>query len=223
MKQTCSICGRTLCRIGLTDLPSRSLSWTPQLRRVSLLLGNKGSGSSFYTRWPSASQFVLKQISEVTWLQCEINTTVFLQTKNQQKINNAKKFVHPTSLLPRLKRVLTSLFSIKRSILEFTLHTLERRCNQSLSLSPSPCAVSLQDINMRKAFKSSTVQDQKVVSKSSIPNPVTEMYNLSDKPPPLNILSPYRYVSMHVWVRFWGPNVPTMIVKTIITVPMRKI
>ncbi|ROK23346.1 Wiskott-Aldrich syndrome protein family member 3 [Anabarilius grahami] len=59
--------------------------------------------------------------------------------------------------------------------------------------------VSLQDINMRKAFKSSTVQDQKVVSKSSIPNPVTEMYNLSDKPPPLNILSPYRYVSMHVW------------------------
>ncbi|TRZ00559.1 hypothetical protein DNTS_032492 [Danionella cerebrum] len=52
--------------------------------------------------------------------------------------------------------------------------------------------VSLQDINMRKAFKSSTVQDQKVVSKSSIPNPVTEMYNLSDKPPPLNNLTPYR-------------------------------
>jgi len=49
---------------------------------------------------------------------------------------------------------------------------------------------------MRKAFKSSTVQDQKVVSKSSVPIPVTEMYNLSDKPPPLNILSPYRYVSM---------------------------
>ncbi|XP_051543353.1 wiskott-Aldrich syndrome protein family member 3b [Myxocyprinus asiaticus] len=52
--------------------------------------------------------------------------------------------------------------------------------------------VSLQDINMRKAFKSSTVQDQQVVSKSSVPNPVTEMYNLSDKPPPLNILTPYR-------------------------------
>ncbi|XP_056155834.1 wiskott-Aldrich syndrome protein family member 3b [Lampris incognitus] len=52
--------------------------------------------------------------------------------------------------------------------------------------------VSLQDINMRKAFKSSTTQDQQVVSKSSVPNPVKEMYNLSDKPPPLNILSPYR-------------------------------
>ncbi|KAG7273943.1 hypothetical protein CRUP_011079, partial [Coryphaenoides rupestris] len=42
------------------------------------------------------------------------------------------------------------------------------------------------------AFKSSTIQDQQVVSKSSVPNPVVEMYNLSDKPPPLNILSSYR-------------------------------
>ncbi|TSK98441.1 Wiskott-Aldrich syndrome protein family member 3 [Bagarius yarrelli] len=52
--------------------------------------------------------------------------------------------------------------------------------------------VSLQDINMRKAFKSSTVQDQQVVSKSSTPIPVKEMCGLSDPPPPLNILSPYR-------------------------------
>ncbi|XP_069747588.1 wiskott-Aldrich syndrome protein family member 3b isoform X2 [Narcine bancroftii] len=52
--------------------------------------------------------------------------------------------------------------------------------------------VSLQDINMRKAFKSSTMQDQQVVSKGSTPNPVLEMYNKSDKPPPLNMLSQYR-------------------------------
>ncbi|KAA8580761.1 hypothetical protein FQN60_013719 [Etheostoma spectabile] len=52
--------------------------------------------------------------------------------------------------------------------------------------------LSLQDINMRKAFKSSTTQDQQVVSQSSVPIPVKEMYNLSDKPPPLNILSSYR-------------------------------
>jgi WAS family protein 3 len=45
---------------------------------------------------------------------------------------------------------------------------------------------------MRKAFKSSTTQDQQVVSKSSVPNPVVEMYNLSDEPPPLNNLSQYR-------------------------------
>ncbi|XP_069495395.1 actin-binding protein WASF3 [Ambystoma mexicanum] len=52
--------------------------------------------------------------------------------------------------------------------------------------------VSLQDINMRKAFKSSTIQDQQVVSKNSIPHPVTDIYNTCDKPPPLNILSTYR-------------------------------
>ncbi|XP_062983888.1 actin-binding protein WASF3 isoform X3 [Elgaria multicarinata webbii] len=52
--------------------------------------------------------------------------------------------------------------------------------------------VSLQDINMKKAFKSSTIQDQQVVSKSSIPNPVADIYNRSDKPPPLNILTSYR-------------------------------
>lgn len=46
---------------------------------------------------------------------------------------------------------------------------------------------------MKKAFKSSTIQDQQVVSKNSIPNPVADIYNQSDKPPPLNILTPYRY------------------------------
>lgn len=50
---------------------------------------------------------------------------------------------------------------------------------------------------MKKAFKSSTIQDQQVVSKNSIPNPVADIYNQSDKPPPLNILSPYRYGNFH--------------------------
>lgn len=51
---------------------------------------------------------------------------------------------------------------------------------------------------MKKAFKSSTIQDQQVVSKNSIPNPVADIYNQSDKPPPLNILTPYRYGSLPV-------------------------
>ncbi|KAK7926082.1 hypothetical protein WMY93_008392 [Mugilogobius chulae] len=52
--------------------------------------------------------------------------------------------------------------------------------------------VSLQDINMRKAFRSSTVQDQKVLSKNSTPASVTDMYNTSDKAPPLSTLTAYR-------------------------------
>ncbi|KAK5598408.1 hypothetical protein CRENBAI_012106, partial [Crenichthys baileyi] len=49
-----------------------------------------------------------------------------------------------------------------------------------------------EDINMRKPFRSSTIQDQQVVSQSSILNPVLEMYHRCGKPPPLNILTPYR-------------------------------
>ncbi|XP_054635690.1 actin-binding protein WASF3-like [Dunckerocampus dactyliophorus] len=52
--------------------------------------------------------------------------------------------------------------------------------------------VSLQDINMRKAFRSSTIQDQQVVTRCSILKPVLETYQRCDKPPPLNILTPYR-------------------------------
>lgn len=46
---------------------------------------------------------------------------------------------------------------------------------------------------MRKAFKSSTVQDQQVLSKGSTPNSVAEMRNSSDRPPPLGTLTAYRY------------------------------
>lgn len=52
--------------------------------------------------------------------------------------------------------------------------------------------VSLQDINMRKAFKSSTHQDQQVLSKHSLPDSVAEMHSNSNRPPPLNALTAYR-------------------------------
>lgn len=53
-------------------------------------------------------------------------------------------------------------------------------------------SVSLQDINSRKAFKSSTIQDQKVLSKDSTPDAVAELHSSSDKPPPLGALTAYR-------------------------------
>lgn len=52
--------------------------------------------------------------------------------------------------------------------------------------------VSLQDINMRKAFRGSTIQDQQVVSRASILRPLLETYEHCDPPPPLHKLSPYR-------------------------------
>lgn len=52
--------------------------------------------------------------------------------------------------------------------------------------------VSLQDIHMRKAFKSAVVFDQQVLSRDTMPAPMLEMYSQCDKPPPLYKLNPYR-------------------------------
>lgn len=54
------------------------------------------------------------------------------------------------------------------------------------------CAVSLQDIHMRKAFKSSVVFDQQVVSRDTMPTAMLETYHQCDTPPPLDKLNIYR-------------------------------
>ena len=53
-------------------------------------------------------------------------------------------------------------------------------------------AVSLQDIQLRKAFRSSQSFDQQVVSKETMPKAMFEAYLACDKPPPLDKLNPYR-------------------------------
>lgn len=57
------------------------------------------------------------------------------------------------------------------------------------------CAVSLQDIHMRKAFQSSSVQDQEVVSRDSASSSVADLYNSCDRPPPLSTLTAYRWIT----------------------------
>ncbi|XP_028133863.1 actin-binding protein WASF2 [Diabrotica virgifera virgifera] len=52
--------------------------------------------------------------------------------------------------------------------------------------------VSLQDIHMRKAFKSSVVFDQQIFSRDTMPTAMLETYNVCDKPPPLDKLNCYR-------------------------------
>ena len=54
--------------------------------------------------------------------------------------------------------------------------------------------VSLQDIHLRKAFRSSTVFDQQVVSKQTIPTAMSDTYHQCDRPPPLEKLNVYRYL-----------------------------
>ncbi|CAN9501428.1 unnamed protein product [Ophioblennius macclurei] len=69
---------------------------------------------------------------------------------------------------------------------------IDRLAVKVTQLDSSVEEVSLQDINMRKGFRSSVVQDQQVLSKSSVSNSVSEMYHASDKPPPLSSLTSYR-------------------------------
>ncbi|XP_068848955.1 LOW QUALITY PROTEIN: actin-binding protein WASF2-like [Capricornis sumatraensis] len=58
-------------------------------------------------------------------------------------------------------------------------------------LDPKEEEVSLQGINTRTAFRSSTVQDQKLFDRNSLSIPVLETYTCGT-PPPLNNLTPYR-------------------------------
>lgn len=47
---------------------------------------------------------------------------------------------------------------------------------------------------MRKAFRSSTIQDQQLFDRKTLPIPLQETYDVCEQPPPLNILTPYRSV-----------------------------
>ncbi|XP_077361029.1 actin-binding protein WASF3-like [Festucalex cinctus] len=69
---------------------------------------------------------------------------------------------------------------------------IDRLAIKVTQLDSSVEEVSLQAINLRKAFKSSTTQDQQVLSKGSTPSSVTDMYDSSDQPPPLRDLSTFR-------------------------------
>lgn len=52
--------------------------------------------------------------------------------------------------------------------------------------------VSLQDIHLRKAFRSTQAFDQQVVSRDTMPKAMLEAYLACDTPPPLSKLNPYR-------------------------------
>ncbi|KAL2082217.1 hypothetical protein ACEWY4_022035 [Coilia grayii] len=78
----------------------------------------------------------------------------------------------------------------------FRVNSLQERVDRlSVSvtqLDPKEEELSLQDITMRKAFRSCTSQDQQLFDRQSLPLPLKETFDLCEQPPPLNILTPYR-------------------------------
>ncbi|XP_040193919.1 wiskott-Aldrich syndrome protein family member 2 [Rana temporaria] len=82
-----------------------------------------------------------------------------------------------------------SLFAQRVGTLGERVEKLQVKVTQ---LDPKEEEVSLQGINMRKAFHSNTLQDQQLFVRDSLSVPVCETYATCNMPPPLNILSPYR-------------------------------
>lgn len=61
-----------------------------------------------------------------------------------------------------------------------------------MELNPTEEIVSLQDIHLRKPYRSSNQHDQQVVSKTTISRAILETYNRCEKPPALDKLNQYR-------------------------------
>ncbi|XP_062322963.1 actin-binding protein WASF1 isoform X2 [Osmerus eperlanus] len=78
----------------------------------------------------------------------------------------------------------------------FRVNSLQERVDRlSISvtqLDPKEEELSLQGITMRKAFRSSTTQDQQLFDRQTLPIPLQETFHICEQPPPLNILTPYR-------------------------------
>ncbi|GFY63093.1 wiskott-Aldrich syndrome protein family member 3 [Trichonephila inaurata madagascariensis] len=100
-----------------------------------------------------------------------------------------------SSLSKHAENIFATLFK-ESTIIAGRTQTLQGRIDR-LSLKVTQLdsnveEVSLQDIHLRKAFKSAVVYDQQVVSRASMPAAMVEIYKRCGKPPPLDKLNPYR-------------------------------
>ncbi|TRY86738.1 hypothetical protein DNTS_004231 [Danionella cerebrum] len=78
----------------------------------------------------------------------------------------------------------------------FRVNSLQERVDRLTvsvtQLDPKEEELSLQDITMRKAFRSCRVQDQQLFERRSLPEPMLETLEMCERPPPLQILTAYR-------------------------------
>lgn len=56
-------------------------------------------------------------------------------------------------------------------------------------------SVNLQDIHLQKPFKSSNKKEQQVLSKTTVPRAILEVYERCDAPPALDKLDKFRLVT----------------------------
>ncbi|XP_071956096.1 actin-binding protein WASF3-like isoform X2 [Antedon mediterranea] len=116
-------------------------------------------------------------------LECVTNSTlagVIRQLSNLSK--------HAEDIFGDLYQEANSVF-VRANVLQDRIDKLSVKVTK-LDATQDP--VLLQDIHLRKAYKSSTLMDQQVVAGHTMPSTMRELYMLCDKPPKLNLLTPYR-------------------------------
>lgn len=69
---------------------------------------------------------------------------------------------------------------------------IERLTHKVTQLDCTQEQVSLEDLHMRKAFKSSSLIDQHTLDRQTLPSALAECYATCDSPPNLDALNPYR-------------------------------
>ncbi|KAM8898766.1 actin-binding protein WASF3-like [Spinachia spinachia] len=116
-------------------------------------------------------------------LECVTNNTLSAIIRQLSSLSN-----HAENVFGELFNE-ANTFYVRANSLQDRIDRLAVKVTQ---LDSSVEEVSLQEINLRKAFRSSPVQDQQVLSKGSTPSSVAQMHDSSDRPPPLGDLTAFR-------------------------------
>ncbi|KAJ6597362.1 Wiskott-Aldrich syndrome protein family member 3 [Pseudolycoriella hygida] len=129
------------------------------------------------------SGYSREDITEPTELETVTNTTL---TNIIRQLSSLSK--HSEDLFGELAREAGNL-SERSNSLQARIDRLAIKVTQ---LDSTVEEVSLQDIQLKKAFKSASVFDQQIFSRATMPAPMLETYKTCDKPPPLDKLNCYR-------------------------------
>lgn len=102
-----------------------------------------------------------------------------------------------SSLSRQAEELLTGVFDDASKLLNRTADIQQRMdalaAKVDLLEQPSEAAIAIRDpTNQQETFSSDMTCDQQVLSKQKMPTSIAELYQMCDKPPPLNKLDPYR-------------------------------
>lgn len=129
------------------------------------------------------SIYVRDEAATPTELETVTNTTL---TNIIRQLSSLSK--HSEDLFGELARDAGTLLERSNSLQA----RIDRLAIKVTQLDSTVEEVSLQDIQLKKAFKSASVFDQQIFSRATMPAAMLETYESCDKPPPLDKLNCYR-------------------------------